>query len=137
MSDALLQLQKLGAVEVVPSRAARRALAVIAFALLTALGAYAAVPLPFTPVPVSLQTLFVTLAGVLLGPTLGAASQITYLVAGAMGAPVFAGAGAGLPHLFGPTGGYLIAFPVAAYLSGQLSAPPSDRTSGGAHMLQL
>jgi biotin transport system substrate-specific component len=102
------------------SRSAARALKVLAvllFAVLTAVGARAAVPLPGTAVPVTLQTLFVLLAGALLGPKLGAASQMAYLTAGIAGLPVFA-AGAGPAYLFGPTGGYLLAFPAAAAAAG-------------------
>ncbi|MGH7469295.1 MAG: biotin transporter BioY [Longimicrobiales bacterium] len=94
--------------------------AVISFALLTALSARMALPLPGTDVPVTLQTLIVMLSGALLGPYLGAAAQLMYLLAGALGLPVFA-MGAGLAYLFGPTGGYLLAFPLAAALTGLLS----------------
>ncbi len=91
------------------------------FALLTALGAQVAVPLGFTPVPMTLQTLFVLLAGALLGPVAGASSQFLYLGLGLAGAPLFAGGGAGLPWLLGPTGGYLMAFPMAAALAGGIA----------------
>lgn len=86
------------------------------FAVLTAVGAYAAVPL--TPVPMTLQTLFVLLAGTILGPAAGATSQLLYLAVGAAGAPVFSNGGAGLAWIFGPTGGFLMAFPVAAAVAG-------------------
>ena len=92
--------------------------AVLVFAALTALGAHVAVPLGFTPVPMTLQTLFVLLAGVLLGPVAGAASQLLYLGLGVAGVPVFAMGGAGLGWLLSPTGGYLLAFPAAAALAG-------------------
>lgn len=104
-----------------PSRAAAVSLAVVLFAALTAAGAYVAVPLGFTPVPMTLQTLFVLLAGVALGPAAGAASQLLYLSAGVVGVPVFAAGGAGLPWVLGPTGGYLMAFPVAAALTGWIA----------------
>lgn len=99
------------------SPTARRALGVGAFALLTALGARIAVPLPGTPVPFTFQVVAVLLAGWMLGPRLGAASQAAYLAAGAAGLPVFA-AGGGLAYLLGPTGGYLLAYPAAAALVG-------------------
>lgn len=86
------------------------------FAGLTALGAYAAVPMG--PVPMTLQTLFVLLAGTVLGPSAGAASQLLYLSAGAVGVPVFSSGGAGLAWAFGPTGGFLMAFPLAAAVAG-------------------
>jgi biotin transport system substrate-specific component len=117
MNDAILRMRRAATVEVVPSRTARRVLAVLAFAIATALAAQVRVPLPFTPIPMTLQTLFVLAAGALLGPKLGAASQLAYLGAGAAGLPVFA-AGGGFAYLLGPTGGYLLAFPVAAFLAG-------------------
>ncbi len=69
----------------------------------------------------TLQTLFVLLAGALLGPVAGASSQLLYLGLGVAGVPVFAMGAAGLPWIFGPTGGYLMAFPVAAALVGWIS----------------
>lgn len=98
----------------------RRAAALAGFAVLTAVGARMSVPLPGTPVPFTLQPVAVLLAGLLLGPALGAASQFAYLAAGAVGLPVFA-AGGGLAYLAGPTGGYLMAFPVAAALAGWIA----------------
>ncbi len=95
--------------------------AVALFALLTAVGAHVAVPLGVTPVPMTLQTLFVLLAGALLGPVAGASSQLLYLALGVAGVPVFAMGGAGLPWIFGPTGGYLMAFPMAAALTGWIA----------------
>ena len=95
--------------------------AVAVFALLTALSAHVAVPLGVTPVPMTLQTLVVMLAGALLGPVAGASSQLLYLALGVAGAPVFAMGGAGLPWVFGPTGGYLMAFPMAAALTGWIA----------------
>ncbi len=91
------------------------------FALLTAVGALIRVPLPFTPVPLTLQTFFVFLAGGLLGARRGLVSQTLYLALGAAGLPVFAGGGAAI---FGPTGGYLIGFAVSAVLVGRLTAGP-------------
>lgn len=99
---------------------ARRAVAVALFAALTAIGARLAVPLPGTPIPFTLQPVAVLLAGVLLGARLGAGSQLAYLAAGAAGLPVFA-AGGGLAYLGGPTGGYLLAFPVAAFVAGWIA----------------
>lgn len=101
----------------------RRAVAVAGFAVLTAVGARMSVPLPGTPVPFTLQPVAVLLAGLLLGPALGGASQLAYLAAGAAGLPVFA-AGGGLAYLAGPTGGYLMAFPVAAALTGWIAGDP-------------
>ena len=95
--------------------------AIVVFSVLTALGAQVAVPLGVTPVPMTLQTLFVLLAGAVLGPVAGAGSQLLYLGLGFAGVPVFAMGGAGLPWVFGPTGGYLMAFPMAAALVGWIA----------------
>lgn len=75
------------------------------------------IDLPVTPVPITLQTLGVLLLGAFLGPRLAAASLLQYLVLGLMGLPCFAGFTAGPAVLFGPTGGYLLAFPIAAAVS--------------------
>jgi len=80
-----------------------------------------AVALPFTDVPVSLQGLAVLLAGGLFGAGLGAGAMLAYLALGALGVPVFAGGGSGLGHLFGLTGGYLLAFPLAAFATGRIA----------------
>lgn len=86
-----------------------------------ALGAQAAIPLPGTPVPMTLQVPAVLIVGGLLGPAAGAASLVVYLVLGAVGLPVFAAVGpSGFARLLGPTGGYLLAFPIAAALVGVL-----------------
>lgn len=99
--------------------ALKRALAVLAGALLVAAGAQVAVPLPGTPVPVTLQVPAVLIVGGLLGPALGASSLVTYLLLGAAGLPVFAPLGLpGIARLFGPTGGYLLAMPLAAGIAG-------------------
>lgn len=94
-------------------------LRVALFAALTAVGAQ--IEIPNAPVPFTLQTLFVLLAGAILGPRLGALSMIVYLGAGAAGAPVFSSFGAGIARLLGPTGGYLLAFPAAAFITGTLA----------------
>ncbi|MDX1624601.1 MAG: biotin transporter BioY [Gemmatimonadota bacterium] len=103
-------------------RPAERVAGILAFTLLTALGAFVRIPLPFTPVPVTLQTFFVLTAGLYLGGRDAAISQLGYLGLGAAGLPVFAG-GAGVAHLLGATGGYLLAFPVVAWLVGATVRP--------------
>lgn len=118
MSTVAHSLRTLAAREVVTGAHARTGLGIVAFALAMCLGAYVAVPLPWTPVPLTLQTLFVILAGAVLGAGAGAASMALYLAVGMAGAPVFSLGGAGLPWLLGPTGGYLIAMPAAAWLVG-------------------
>lgn len=91
---------------------------ITAFTALTAIGAQISVP--HYPVPYTLQTLFVLLSGAFLGKRNGAISQFAYLLAGAVGLPVFSGFGFGLARLLGPTGGYLLAFPVAAFVIGYI-----------------
>jgi biotin transport system substrate-specific component len=91
---------------------------VAGFSLVIALGAQVAIPLPFTPVPVTLQTLAVLLAGCLLGSGRGALAVIAYLGEGFAGLPVFSGGTAGISHLLGPTGGYLLGFVAAAFVVG-------------------
>jgi biotin transport system substrate-specific component len=88
------------------------------FGALTAIGAFIVIPLQ--PVPITLQTLFTGLAGVLLGGYAGALSQIIYVILGVIGLPVFAGGQAGLGTLLGPAGGYLIGFIAAAYVIGKI-----------------
>jgi biotin transport system substrate-specific component len=95
-----------------------RGIVVVAFAFITWGAAKISVPLPMTPVPGTLQTLAVLLAGAALGARAGAASQATYLLMGLAGLPVFALPGAGPGYLLGPTGGYLLGFVVAAYVVG-------------------
>ncbi len=103
----------------------RMVTAVLAGALLVAFGAQASVPLPGTPVPITLQVPAVLIVGGLLGPRLGAASLVTYLLLGAAGLPVFAPVGLpGVARLFGPTGGYLLALPLAAAVAGWAAVIP-------------
>jgi biotin transport system substrate-specific component len=96
--------------------------------LLIAVSAQFALQLPFSPVPVTGQTLAVLLIGALLGRARGSAAVGLYLVEGASGLPVFAGGKAGLAVLWGPTGGYLIGFAAAAYLVGWLVERGWDRS---------
>ena len=91
---------------------------VVTFALLAASGAQ--LEIPHQPVPYTFQTLAVLLAGGLLGSRNGFLSMMLYLGLGLVGMPVFAGGGFGLLKLVGPTGGYLLSFPVAAFLVGSL-----------------
>jgi len=101
----------------------RRAGAVVLGALLVAGAAQVSVPLPGTPVPMTLQPMAVLLVAGLLGPQLGALSMILYLAMGAAGLPVFTPTVplVGVARLFGPTGGYLLAYPVAAWATGWLT----------------
>lgn len=93
---------------------------ILAFVCFTAVAAQLAVPLPFTPVPVTMQTLFVVLAGITLGARDGFYALLAYLGLGLAGAPVFAGFGFGAGAFLGPTGGYLVSFPAAALAAGYL-----------------
>src|SRR5256714_230538 len=95
---------------------------IVGFAVALAAASQVAMPLPFTPVPITLQPLVVVLAGMMLGPVAGAVTMLLYLAAGAAGLPVFAPAGApGLLRFFGPTGGYLLAYPASAFVAGALA----------------
>lgn len=100
-----------------------RAVAVALGALVVALAAQAAVPVPLSPVPMTLQPLAVLAVGGVLGARAGAAALVLYLSMGLLGLPVFAGGAAGLARVLGPTGGYLLAFPAAAALTGALAGP--------------
>jgi biotin transport system substrate-specific component len=103
------------------------ALGIAGFAVALAAASQVALPIPGTPVPMTLQPLVVVLAGLWLGPAAGAASMALYLMAGAAGLPVFAPMGApGFARLLGPTGGYLWAYPVAAGVAGLLARRRRD-----------
>lgn len=102
-----------------------RLAAVAGFALLTALCAQIAVPM--APVPMTLQTFAVLLAGVVLGGSWGAAAVLLYLAMAALGLPVLSDGGAGLAPFTGPTAGYLFAFPVAAFVAGEIGRRPAFR----------
>lgn len=113
--------------------AAQTMLAIVFFTFLTALSANVRIPLPFTPVPVTLQPLMVLLAGAMLGGVRGGLSQLLYVAWGVAGLPIFAGTGAGLAVLAGPTGGYLIGFVLAATFIGLLI----NKTEGRATKVAL
>lgn len=112
------------------SQAAIRAGSVLFIAALTAAAAQISAPLPFTEVPFTFQPMVVLLGGLALGSRLGMLAQILYLAAGVAGLPVFA-ASVTLPpgalRLLGPTGGYLMAYPVAAFVAGYLAERGFDR----------
>ncbi len=107
------------------SLALPRVTAVLLGAVLVAAAAQIAVPLPGTPVPMTLQPLAVLLVGGLLGARLGAASMVLYLTLGIAGLPVFTPTVPllGIARLLGPTGGYLLAYPVAAWVVGRVVTP--------------
>lgn len=96
-----------------------QALWIVTFTLFTAIGAQ--IGIPHQPVPFTLQTFFVLMSGALLGKRNGAISQALYLFMGAAGVPAFSGWGFGIARLVGPTGGYLLSFPIAAFVVAYLS----------------
>jgi biotin transport system substrate-specific component len=113
-----------------------RVLAVVLGAVLVAIAAQISIPLPGTPVPMTLQPMAVLLVGGLLGARFGALSMILYLAMGAAGLPVFTPTVPlfGIARLLGPTGGYLLAYPIAAYAVGALLTPgrrPGENQPGG------
>ncbi len=105
----------------------------LTFSVITFISAQ--IEIPAQPVPFTLQTIVVLLAGAFLGPVNGAVSQLFYLTAGALGLPVFAGFSFGIPVLFGPTGGYLAAFPLVAFVVGYLVRKNSSLISVSLSML--
>ena len=98
---------------------------VIVFSLFIA--ACAQFSIQIGPVPITGQSFAVLLTGALLGSRLGAAAVIAYLIEGAIGLPFFAGGGAGIVRFFGPTGGYLVAFPAAAFIVGAFAEHGWDK----------
>ncbi len=87
------------------------------FTALTAIGAFISIPLG--PVPITLQSFFVILSGILLGPKLGALSQVLYIFLGLIGIPIFSGFSGGLQHILKPSFGFIIGFVFAAYIAGK------------------
>jgi biotin transport system substrate-specific component len=118
---------------------ARRIIAAALGALVVALSAQIVVPVPFSPIPMTLQPLAVLGVGALLGGAAGLGALLLYVALGIAGLPVFAGGGSGVARLLGPTGGYLLAFPVAAWMTGILTSPVlgSNRLFGGAGVLRV
>src|SRR3984893_1909138 len=109
---------------------AQRAAAIAFVTVLTAIAAQVSIPLPFTPVPFTLQPMIVLLGGAALGARLGMTSQFLYLALGVAGLPVFAASAAvppGVARLFGPTGGYLMSYPFAAFVAGWLAEGGFER----------
>ncbi len=108
---------------------AKQAAIVIAASLFVALCARVTVPLPFTPVPLTLQNFGVLAVGLLLGSRRGFAALALYLVEGAFGLPVFSPAilGSGITHLVGPTGGFLMVYPLVAFVAGYIYERSSRR----------
>ena len=128
MNSSYAKAETLTGAILAPLDFARSFALVVGFSLLTALAAQVAIPLPWTPVPVTGQTFAVLLAGALLGSRLGALAMLAYLLEGASGLPFFAAGGSGLQRLlFSPTSGYLLAYPAAAFVVGLLAERGWDR----------
>ena len=107
-------------VNIISNKTLDAVIGVTFFIIATTLGAYIRIPVPGTPVPITLQTLFVVLSGAVLGARLGLFSQAGYIFLGAAGLPVFQGYTFGMSHILGPTGGYLIGFMAASFLAGKI-----------------
>jgi biotin transport system substrate-specific component len=110
MSTAILKR------EIITNKSITEVIWISFFVLATTFGAYVRIPLPFTPVPITLQTFFVLLSGAILGKKFGSISQLSYFLLGGLGLPLFTQVGA----LWGPTGGYILGFVLASYLIGFL-----------------
>jgi biotin transport system substrate-specific component len=123
--NAFAKPETLVATALAPLDWARSVAVAFIFSLLTALAAQIAIPA--WPVPITGQTFAVTLTGALLGSRLGAAALILYLIEGACGLPFFSNGSGGPQILFGPTGGYLFAFPAAAFITGAFAEHGWDR----------
>ena len=123
-------MSTLAATRILPRSRVISVLLVVAFAALTAVLAQVRVPLWFTPVPFTGQTFAVLASGLVLGSRRGAASQLLYLAAGAVGFPVFQGANGGWSYVTGPTLGYLVGFVAAALVAGLVARRIRFRGAG-------
>ncbi len=94
------------------------------FAALIAVCGFISIPVPGTPIPIVLQNMLVVLTGLMLGPVWGVASTGLFLVAGALGLPVFSGGTGGIARLMGPTGGFLYGYALATLVSGMIAQRP-------------
>lgn len=128
MSTRTARIERATLLDAVSTRAdfstAIRGVAVLFVTVLTIAAAQVSIPLPFTPVPFTLQPMIVLLGGAALGARLGMSSQILYLAIGIAGLPVFAASPIlpqGFGRLLGPTGGYLMSYPLAALVAGYLA----------------
>ena len=99
------------------------------FAALSAACAFIAIPLPGTPIPIVIQNMMVVLSGMLLGPVLGTASTVLFIVAGLLGLPVLSGGTGGIAKLMGPTGGFIIGYAISSLTSGLILGRPRQGRS--------
>lgn len=125
MNASIAKNETLLEVALAPLDFVRQVGLVIGFSLLTALSAQ--IVIPIGPIPITGQTFAVLLTGALLGSRLGAITMIVYLLEGAIGLPFFSGGHGGILHLMGPTGGYLVAFPAGAFITGAFAEHGWDR----------
>ena len=125
MTTSIAKPDTLLGVALAPLDFVRQVGLVIGFSLLTALSAQIVVPVG--AIPITGQTFAVLLTGALLGSRLGAITMIVYLIEGASGLPFFSGGHGGILHLMGPTGGYLVTFPAAAFITGAFAEHEWDR----------
>jgi biotin transport system substrate-specific component len=125
MNTTYAQPETLIEAALAPLDRTRSASLVFAFSLLVALSAQ--IGIPDGPVPITAQTFAVLLTGALLGSRMGAAAIIIYLAEGAIGLPFFSLGRGGIGHLLGPTGGYLVAFPAAAFVTGAFAEHGWDK----------
>lgn len=121
MSEKVMTIPSIVIDRLVRGRAAADMLLVIGASALIAIAAQVAIPLPFTPVPLTLQPLAVIFIGVALGSTRGAAAAALYLLEGISGLPVFAQGHGGPLWLLGATAGFLYSYPIAAWVAGFVS----------------
>lgn len=125
------------AITLAPAGTSWRVVLVVAGSMLIGLAAQIAVPLPFSPVPVTGQTFAVLVVGAALGARLGSLSVVLYVLEGLIGLPVFAGGASGIARLAGPTGGYLVGFIFAAALVGALAERGWDRRASACALAML
>ena len=95
------------------------------FAAISAVSGFIAVPIPGTPIPIVLQNMMVVLSGMLLGPLLGTASTVLFIVSGLLGLPVLSGGTGGFAKLMGPTGGFIIGYAFSSLASGLVAGRPA------------
>ncbi len=112
-------------------------LLILIFSLAIVLSAQVSIPLPFSPVPITGQSLVVLLSAVILGSKRGLLSVIAYIFLGVIGMPAFAGGASGFARILGPTGGYIVGFAVSAYIVGWLAEKGWDKSLAGAFFAML
>ena len=105
------------------------------FAALIAACAFISIPVPGTPIPIVLQNMMVVLSGMLIGPILGTASTLLFIIAGILGLPVFSGGTGGFAKIMGPTGGFIIGYAIAALVAGLILGRP--RLDGKKHIARI